>query len=194
MFLKGRVVRIFPVNSIFGRRVIACCLVSAAIVAGGCSSDRSAGDLGDVSAESAVTLVPQDSASLFQAKNLTSALMNGSKIIAGSRVESVQILPGKMFVTAETPKGQFASIVVAANQKVHAVVSDSPRSKAVDWSSIDPGAPGALIDAVVAKGATLSSVRHVDAAVSDSGVVTWTVHVDGPIGRLEGDAHGKPAP
>ena len=75
----------------------------------GCGSENSAGEFGDVSAESAKARAPSDPASLFKPSNLSKAFDAGPAI-----------------VSAKTVKTEFATIVVAANDKVHAVVSQGP--------------------------------------------------------------------
>ncbi len=176
------------------RRLLVALLTGAMLLATGCGTSNSANEFGDVSAESAKSLAPDDTASLFSAANLSKAFTVASGILPGTRVESIKVLPGKLFVVADTAKKQYASIVVAANETVHAVVSDAPISTDVAWSALDPTAPAALIATAVQRGAPLSSIRYLIAEASDhgsgTGDVSWIIYVDGPIDHIEADAHG----
>ena len=92
----------------------------------GCDSENSAGEFGDVSAESAKALAPSDPASLFRPTNLSKAFDAAASILPGNTVLNIKVEPGKMFVSAKPVKNEFATIVVAPNGKVHAVVSQGP--------------------------------------------------------------------
>ena len=170
---------------------IVCCVTSMMATLASCAAANSPGEFGDVSAESAKTLAPADPASLFTFAKLSVALDRAAIILPGSTVETIKVEPGKMFVSANTSNGEFAVIVVAANGKVHAVVSKSPTRPAVAWSDIDKHAGESIINAAVQSGEVLASVKYLIASVDDSEHLAWSVYVDSPRGHLEGDAHGK---